>query len=225
MCIRDSDPVTIPGPWLVERKVKVQKELAVIVSRNNKGETAVFPPVESSFHGELHLVDYLISPAEIPSALVEKAGQLALQAAHALSITGLLAVEFFLDENNELFVNEMAPRPHNSGHASIEANDCSQFMLWLFAITGLPPASTDSLMPAVMINLIGCEGHEGQSMLKGMDEIVGTKGAYLHWYGKKTTKPGRKMGHVTVLRENLQDAVIQAMRLRSLIKVLSVNNI
>jgi 5-(carboxyamino)imidazole ribonucleotide synthase len=170
-------------------------------------------------------VDYLISPAEIPSALVEKAGQLALQAAHALSISGLLAVEFFLDENNELFVNEMAPRPHNSGHASIEANDCSQFMLWLFAITGLPPASTDSLMPAVMINLIGCEGHEGQSMLKGMDEIVGTKGAYLHWYGKKTTKPGRKMGHVTVLRENLQDAVIQAMRLRSLIKVLSVNNI
>ncbi|MFN4853227.1 MAG: 5-(carboxyamino)imidazole ribonucleotide synthase [Bacteroidota bacterium] len=220
-----ADPVSIPGPWLVERKVKVQKELAVIVSRNSKGETAVFPPVESSFHGELHLVDYLISPAEIPLALAEKAAQLALQAAQALAITGLLAVEFFLDENNALYVNEMAPRPHNSGHASIEANACSQFMLWLFAITGLPPASTISRMPAVMINLIGCEGHEGEAMLIGMDEIVAANGAYLHWYGKKITKPGRKMGHVTVLRENMQDAVFQAMRLRSLIKVMCVNNI
>lgn len=219
------DPVSIPGPWLIERKVKVQKELAVIVSRNSKGQTAVFPPVESSFHGELHLVDYLISPAEISADLAEKARQLAIEAAHALAITGLLAVEFFLDENNDLYVNEMAPRPHNSGHASIEANTCSQFMLWLFAITGLPPANTDSLMPAVMINLIGSEGHEGQAMINGMDEIVSTKGAYLHWYGKKITKPGRKMGHVTVLKENMQEAVYQAMRLRDLVKVMSVKKI
>lgn len=219
------DPVSIPGPWLIERKVKVQKELAVIVSRNSKGQTAVFPPVESSFHGELHLVDYLISPAEISANLAEKARQLAIEAAHALAITGLLAVELFLDENNDLYVNEMAPRPHNSGHASIEANTCSQFMLWLFSITGLPPANTDSLMPAVMINLIGSEGHEGQAMINGMDEIVSTKGAYLHWYGKKITKPGRKMGHVTVLRENMQEAVYQAMRLRDLVKVMSVKKI
>ncbi len=217
-----ADPLSIPGPWL---KVKVQKELAVIVSRNSKGQTAVFPPVESSFHGELHLVDYLISPAEISADLAEKASQLAIQAAHALPITGLLAVEFFLDENNDLYVNEMAPRPHNSGHASIEANTCSQFMLWLFSITGLPPANTDSLMPAVMINLIGSEGHEGQAMIGGMEEIVSTKGAYLHWYGKKITKPGRKMGHVTVLRENIQEAVYQAMRLRDLVKVMSVKKL
>ncbi len=215
------DPVSIPGPWLIERKVKVQKELAVIVSRNSKGQTAVFPPVESSFHGELHLVDYLISPAEISANLAEKARQLAIEAAHALAITGLLAVELFLDENNDLYVNEMAPRPHNSGHASIEANTCSQFMLWLFSITGLPPANTDSLMPAVMINLIGSEGHEGQAMINGMDEIVSTKGAYLHWYGKKITKPGRKMGHVTVIDSDIQRAFQTARFVKQTLKVIA----
>ena len=191
------------APSLLEKKIDFVKELAVMVARNPQGEIRCFPPVEMVFDPQLNLVDYLLAPAQISEAQAQEAIALAKKVAQAFPIVGLLAVEMFLTPEGELLVNEVAPRPHNSGHHSIEGNDTSQFEQHLRAITGLPLGHTDSKGYAAMVNLLGAEGCQGPARYEGLEVLLQLKGAYVHLYGKKTTKPGRKMGHVTLIDENL----------------------
>jgi 5-(carboxyamino)imidazole ribonucleotide synthase len=216
------EEILVPGPWLLEAALDISKEISVIVSRNSKGQMACFPAVESHFHPTLHLVDYLVSPAGITEALQACAVRLAEQIAAALPLCGILAVEMFVHSSGELFVNELAPRPHNSGHASIEANYTSQFMQWLFAITGLPPGDPSCVMPAVMVNLLGAPEHRGEALLEGAEALQAMPGCYLHWYGKTETRPGRKMGHITVMQAEKDEAVKQALKLKDLLRVISL---
>ncbi len=191
------------APSLLEKKIDFVKELAVMVARNPQGEIRCFPPVEMVFDPQLNLVDYLLAPAQIGEAKAQEAIALAEKVIQAFPIVGLLAVEMFLTPEGELLVNEVAPRPHNSGHHSIEGNYTSQFEQHLRAITSLPLGCTDSKGYAAMVNLLGAEGHQGPARYEGLEPLLKLKGAYVHLYGKKTTKPGRKMGHVTLIDEDL----------------------
>lgn len=188
----------LSGPSLLEKKVDYDKEISVIVARNTSGETAVYPVVELVFHPGQNLLDYLASPAAVSESVTEKAKNIALDIINKLDMTGILAVEMFVTPDEEVLVNEIAPRPHNSGHQTIEANITSQYEQHLRAIMGWPLGVTDSLHPAIMINLLGEPGFEGEAMYEGLDEILKIRGVYLHLYGKMQTRPYRKMGHVTI---------------------------
>lgn len=192
------------APGVLERLIDIDKELSVIVARNPSGAMAAFPPVEMVFKPEQNLVDYLMAPARISSAISEKAVALARQVTEKLEIVGLLAVEMFLDRAGNLLVNELAPRPHNSGHHTIEANQTSQFEQHLRAILNLPLGSTALVSPAAMVNLLGAPGHIGPALYKGLEAVIGTPGVHVHLYGKRLTKPHRKMGHVTILDKNAE---------------------
>jgi 5-(carboxyamino)imidazole ribonucleotide synthase len=191
------------APSLLEKKIDFVKELAVIVARNPQGEVRCFPPVEMVFDPKLNLVDYLLAPAQIDEATAQAATALAEKVIQAFQMVGLLAVEMFLTAQGELLVNEVAPRTHNSGHHSIEGNYTSQFEQHLRAIAALPLGCTDSKGYAAMVNLLGAEGHQGPARYEGLEALLGIKGAYIHLYGKKITKPGRKMGHITLIDEEL----------------------
>lgn len=189
-------------PSVLEKLVRVDKELSVIVARNSSGKMSSFPPAELVFDPQANLVDYLICPAEIPMEVRYKAENIARQLAESLNLVGLLAVEFFLAKNGELLVNEIAPRPHNSGHHTIEGCMTSQFSQHIRAILNLPFGSTKPVMPSGMFNLLGSKGEEGAARLYGSDVLFKTENVFLHYYGKAVTKPFRKMGHVTVLNED-----------------------
>lgn len=186
------------APSVVERLVEFEKELAVIVARNPAGEVTVYPSIEMIFHPGANLVDYLLSPARVTAAVEKRAEGLALDVARALDIVGLAAVEMFVTASGDVLVNEIAPRPHNSGHHTIEGNVTSQFEQHLRAILGLPLGSTAATSPAVMVNLLGEEGHSGPVRYEGIERILAIEGVSLHLYGKRQTKPFRKMGHVTI---------------------------
>ena len=185
-------------PSVLEKLVPFEKELSVIVAKNPSGEIVTFPVVELSFHPEHNLVEFLFSPALISQEIEEKAQALAKDVINKLNMTGLLAVEMFLTKEGEVLVNEVAPRTHNSGHHTIEANVTSQFEQHLRAILDLPLGSTDILRPAAMVNLLGEDGFTGNAKYVGMEEIMAMDDVHIHLYGKKITKPFRKMGHVTV---------------------------
>jgi 5-(carboxyamino)imidazole ribonucleotide synthase len=204
---------------LLEKFIPFEKELAVIVSRNESGELAVFPPVECEFHPEANLVEFLFSPATISDQIAEKAAQLALRVIEELQMVGLLAVEMFLTADGELLVNEIAPRPHNSGHHTIEGNMSSQFAQHLRAILNLPPADTSQRCPAAMVNLLGEEGYSGEAIYEGLEDILRLPGVYLHLYGKKFTKPYRKMGHITVLDKDITQLKAKARSIKNQLKV------
>ena len=187
------------APSLLEDLVKIQKELAVIVARNEKGEISVFPSVEMVFHPTANLVEYLLCPAEIPQHIENEAKRIAIEVVEKMKYVGLLAVEMFWDENDKVLVNELAPRPHNSGHHSIRSCQTSQYEQHLRAILNLPLGSTEVLIPAAMLNLLGEDGFSGAVKYEGIEEGLGITGVYPHFYGKTTTKPFRKMGHVTIL--------------------------
>ncbi len=208
-------------PSVLEKKIACKKELAVIVARNIFDEIAVYPAVETVFHPEHHLVDYLISPAAITENIAKQAEEIGIHLAKTLNLVGIMAVEFFLDQNENLYINEIAPRPHNSGHQSMEANDCSQFEMLLRAISGLPLGSTKILSPSVMINVLGEQGFTGTAVYQGLDEVLKQEGVYLHLYGKLITKPYRKMGHITVTDSSLIKAIEKAMAVKSLLKVIA----
>ncbi|MDT4853169.1 N5-carboxyaminoimidazole ribonucleotide synthase [compost metagenome] len=209
------------SPSLIEELIDFDKEIAVIVSRNANGDMNTFLVVEMEFNAEANLVEFLISPSTYPETILEKAEKIALNIANALNITGILAVEMFVTKNGDILVNELAPRPHNSGHHTIEGNYVSQFEQHLRAIFNLPLGDTRPLMNAVMINLLGEKGHEGIAKYDGLEKIMAIEGVYVHLYGKKYTKPFRKMGHVTVVDPNREKAIEKARYVQKTLKVRS----
>lgn len=206
-------------PSLIETMIDFEKELAVIVSRNEKGETKTFPCVEMEFNPEANLVEFLISPSNLEFDILQRADQLAVKIAEDLKIVGILAVELFLCKDGQILVNEIAPRPHNSGHQSIEGNYTSQYEQLLRAIFNLPLGDTRSISNAVMINLLGEKGYEGSAEYEGLNQALALEGVYLHLYGKKITKPFRKMGHVIILDDDREKAIEKARYIQNIIKV------
>ncbi|MEJ5995876.1 5-(carboxyamino)imidazole ribonucleotide synthase [Pedobacter sp. Du54] len=206
---------------LIEELIDFDKEIAVIVSRNANGDMKTFPMVEMEFNAEANLVEFLISPSTYPDELQHKAEKIAFNIASALNITGILAVEMFVTKDGEILVNELAPRPHNSGHQTIEGNYVSQFEQHLRAIFNLPLGDTRSINNAVMINLLGEKGHDGLAKYDGLEKILAIDGVYVHLYGKKYTKPFRKMGHVTIVDQNREKAIEKARYIQKTLRVVS----
>jgi 5-(carboxyamino)imidazole ribonucleotide synthase len=211
----------LKGPCLLEKAVDYQLEISVIVARNAAGETACHPAVEMVVHPEKNLLDFLASPARIPGEAAEKARRIAMDVAERINIVGILAVEMFLTKDGDVLVNEIAPRPHNSGHQTIEANITSQYEQLLRAILGLPLGSTDSIYPSVMINLLGEPGYDGPARYAGLEDALRIPGVYVHLYGKKFTRPFRKMGHVTVTGKDWDTVLEKANEVRRYLKVIA----
>jgi 5-(carboxyamino)imidazole ribonucleotide synthase len=208
-------------PSLVERLVDFEKEIAVIVARNEDGETKAFPMVEMEFNPEVNLVEFLIAPSTLPFEIHEEAERIAKRVAECLNIVGLLAVEMFLDKNGKILVNELAPRPHNSGHQTIEGNVVSQFEQHLRAIFNQPLGDTACLNHAIMINVLGEPGYEGPAVYQGIEKVLECAGVYIHLYGKALTKPFRKMGHVTIVDADREKAIEKARFVQKTLKVIS----
>jgi 5-(carboxyamino)imidazole ribonucleotide synthase len=195
---------------ILEKFVDFEKELAVIVARNENGDIKCFPVVEMVFHPTANLVEYQFSPANIQPSIAQQAEEIAIKTAEAFGIVGLLAVEMFLDKAGKIWVNEVAPRPHNSGHQTQKANAVSQFDQHWRAILNLPLGDTTPHSLSAMVNILGADGHTGIAQVEGLDKILGLEHAYPFFYGKKITKPFRKMGHVSILAddfENLKEKV------------------
>lgn len=209
------------APSVLEKMIDIRKEIAQIVAINEKGETVLYPPVDMVFNQELNLLDYQLSPADIPEKTTWKIEAIAISLVKHLQSPGIFAVEFFVDSKGEVFVNETAPRVHNSGHHSIEANFSSQFdMLWRIML-GYPLGNPDHIMPAAIVNVLGAEGHDGPAEYEGLQEILAMDNVFVHLYGKQSTKPGRKMGHITILSPEKQELVHKANQIRRTIKVVS----
>ena len=206
-------------PGLLEKLVDFDKELSVVVARNENGEMDCFPVVELSYHPEQNLVEFLFAPAEISKESEEKAYDLAKSVIEKLDMVGLLAVEMFLTREGDVLVNEVAPRTHNSGHHTIEANRTSQFEQHLRAVLNMPLGSTELVTPAAMVNLLGEDGFTGNARYEGMEECMAVKGVYVHLYGKKLTKPFRKMGHVTITDESVDQLKTKARKVKETLKV------
>lgn len=209
------------APSVLERQVKVKKEIAQIVAVSQEGKQALYPPVEMVFNRNLNLLDYQLCPADIPREVLWKIEAISLSLVRSFKSPGLFAVELFVNENNDVFVNETAPRVHNSGHHTIEAHYCSQFdMLWRI-ILNYPLGNTKAILPSVMVNIIGAEGHSGLARYEGLEEVLQIDNAFLHLYGKLQTKPGRKMGHVTILSAEKQDLIHKANRIKQALTVIA----
>jgi 5-(carboxyamino)imidazole ribonucleotide synthase len=216
----DLDTKLLPGPCLAEDLVPIEKELAVIVARNS-WEDRCFPTVEMSFDPEANLVELLFCPANIPPEIDQRAQEVARQVATSFGVRGLLAVELFLTQAGEILVNEVAPRPHNSGHHTIESCVTSQFQQHLRGVLDLPLGDTSLLRPAVMLNLLGAPGQTGPAHYEGLKQLLATPGVYPHVYGKEQTKPARKMGHITVLGDTVEAALEKARRVKEQVHVLA----
>ncbi len=221
--IRDaSDLENLPDvECIAEDMVPFKNELAVIVVRNPSGEIKTYPVVEMEFHPEANQVEYVICPARIDEKVALKARTLALQVSEAFSHVGLLAVEMFQTENDDILINEVAPRPHNSGHYSIEASYTSQFENHLRAILDLPLGATDSKINGIMVNLVGEEGFSGDVVYENIEKILAIDGVTPHIYGKRETRPFRKMGHVTIVNSNMEEARKVAEEVKKTIRVIS----
>jgi 5-(carboxyamino)imidazole ribonucleotide synthase len=206
---------------ILEELVPFKMELAVIVARNKKGDLSTYPVVEMEFHPEANQVEYVICPARIEDEVAEKARSVAIKVAESFEHIGLLAVEMFLTENNEILVNEVAPRTHNSGHYSIEAAYTSQFEQHIRSILNLPLGNTESKVAGIMVNLVGEEGYSGDVVYENIEEIMNKDGVTPHIYGKKQTRPFRKMGHVTVVNPSLVRAREIAEEVKKSIRVIS----
>ncbi len=209
------------GECISEKLVPFKNELAVIVARNANGETKTYPVVEMEFHPEANQVEYVICPARIEDTVAKKAREVALKVADAFDFVGLLAVEMFQTEDDNILVNEAAPRTHNSGHYSIEASYTNQFEQHLRSILNLPLGNTESKVAGIMVNLVGAEGYTGDVVYENIEEILKIDGVTPHIYGKKTTKPFRKMGHVTIVNEDINEARKVAQQVKETIKVIA----
>jgi len=208
------------APSIAEDLVPFEKELSVIVARNERGETAVYPTVECEFN-DANLVAYLFSPADIDQKIEEKATEIAIDVINKLEMVGILAVELFLTKDGSILVNEVAPRTHNSGHHTIECNVTSQFEQHMRAVLNMPLGSTELIRFGVMLNLIGSEGYSGDVVYEGMDTILMSPGVHPHIYGKATTKPNRKMGHITVSAASMQEAKRIAEKIKNSVRVIA----
>jgi 5-(carboxyamino)imidazole ribonucleotide synthase len=209
------------APSVLEQFVDFEKELSVIVARNEKGDVTSFPVVEQEFNTEANLIEFLLSPANVSEEVEEKARLVAEKIINKLEMVGLLAVELFLTKEGEILVNEIAPRPHNSGHQTIEGNITSQYEQHLRSILNLPLGSTDIVEASVMLNLLGEKGYTGKVYYKGLEEVLKMKGVKPHIYGKAITKPFRKMGHVTIVNKSLSKAKEIAEEVKNVLKVIS----
>jgi 5-(carboxyamino)imidazole ribonucleotide synthase len=217
------DLVNLPEvECIAEQMVPFKNELAVIVVRSVSGEVKTYPVVEMEFHPEANQVEYVICPARIDEKVAQKATEIALKVSEAFNHVGLLAVEMFQTEDDEILVNEVAPRPHNSGHYSIEASYTSQFENHLRAILNLPLGTTDSKVAGIMVNLVGEEGFSGQVIYENIEKIMAIDGVTPHIYGKRETRPFRKMGHVTIVNEDMVEARKIAEEVKNSIRVISV---
>jgi 5-(carboxyamino)imidazole ribonucleotide synthase len=208
-------------PSLIEKWIDFEKEIGVIVARNENGEVSTFPLVEMEFNPEANLVEFLISPSTLPFEIHQQAEQIAKKIAESLKIVGLLAVEMFLDKHGKILVNELAPRPHNSGHQTIEGNMVSQFEQHLRAIFNQPLGDTACLNNAIMVNVLGETGYEGPAIYQGIEKVMKVPGVYIHLYGKALTKPFRKMGHVTIVDVDREKAIEKARFVQKTLKVIS----
>lgn len=209
------------SPGLLEKLIDFEKEISVIVARNERGDVKTFAPVEMVFHPVQNLVEYLFAPATITSAISKEADDIARKIITELNMVGLLAVEMFVTKDGKVLVNEIAPRPHNSGHQTIEANVTSQYEQHLRAILNLPLGDTSLLLPSAMVNLLGEPGFEGLAKYQGFDEVIALPGVHVHLYGKKITKPYRKMGHVTIVDEDVVRLKKKANFVKETLKVIA----
>jgi 5-(carboxyamino)imidazole ribonucleotide synthase len=209
------------APGLLEKLIDYQKEISVIVARNEQGEITTYPAVEMVFHPEQNLVEYLFSPAQLPGNILKAADDVAKKVIQHLNMVGLLAVEMFVTREDEILVNEIAPRPHNSGHQTIEANATSQYEQHLRAIIGLPLGDTSVLTPSAMVNLLGEPGFSGPARYQGFEEVMKVPGVHVHLYGKKVTKPFRKMGHVTIIDQDIESLKEKANFVKQTLKVIA----
>ena len=209
------------APSVIEEKIDFQKELSVLVARNEKGEIKTFPLVECEFNPEVNLVEFLFSPAEVSPEIELKAKEIASQLIEKLNMVGLLAVELFLTKSNELLVNEIAPRPHNSGHHTIECCTTSQFSQHLRAILNLPLGDTSLIQAGAMINLVGEKEFNGPVIYDGLENLLSIPGVFPHLYGKEISKPFRKMGHITITGKNIDELRAKRDKIKGLIRVIS----
>ena len=209
------------APSVIEEKIDFQKELSVLVARNEKGEIKTFPLVECEFNPEANLVEFLFSPAEVSPEIELKAKEIASQLIEKLNMVGLLAVELFLTKSNELLVNEIAPRPHNSGHHTIECCTTSQFSQHLRAILNLPLGDTSLIQAGAMINLVGEKEFNGPVIYDGLENLLSIPGVFPHLYGKEISKPFRKMGHITITGKNIDELKAKRDKIKGLIRVIS----
>lgn len=201
------------SPSILEKKIEVVKEIAIIIGVNESGETAIYPPVEMVFDKSLHLLLYQICPADIKEKILWKAEAIALNTVKKLNSPGIFAIEMFVDVNENVLVNEMAPRVHNSGHHTIEGNYSSQFdMLWRILLN-YPLGNTEIILPSALVNLIGAPNFQGPAKYVGLENVLTIDNVFVHLYGKTTTKPGRKMGHVTILSQDKQDLLYKANKI------------
>jgi 5-(carboxyamino)imidazole ribonucleotide synthase len=209
------------APGLLEKLIPFEKEIAVIVARNEQGEIKSFPAVEMVFHPVQNLVEYLFAPTELSLKILNEADDVAKTIIKKLNMIGLLAVEMFVTEAGEILVNEIAPRPHNSGHQTIEANVTSQYEQHLRAILNLPLGDTSLTTPSAMVNLLGEPAFEGLAKYQGMEEVLKLSGVHIHLYGKRFTKPFRKMGHVTIVDSNVESLKKKANFVKQTLKVIA----
>jgi 5-(carboxyamino)imidazole ribonucleotide synthase len=209
-------------PSVLEKKVDIHKEISQIVAMNATGQTALYPPTEMIFNQMLNQLDYQLSPAEIPQQTTWRVEAIALKVVKDLKTPGIFAVEIFIDKNGDVLVNETAPRVHNSGHHTIEANFSSQFdMLWRIMLD-YPLGNPKHIVHAAIVNLVGSEGHSGEARYEGIDEVLKMENVFLHIYGKKETRPGRKMGHATILSPEKSDLVYKAKAIKQKMRITSL---
>ena len=213
----------LPVPSVIEDLVAIEKEIAVIVCRNRNGEVAIYDPVEMVFDPQANLLDYHLAPANLSNDSVKEVFELAMKMANTLSLEGILAIELFLDQNDQIIVNEMAPRPHNSGHHTIESCFTSQYENMLRAILNQSLGRPEILCPSILINLLGSAGYSGDTVYTGLEEILNVRGSNLHLYGKSQTKPFRKMGHVTLLHDKNYVPLESKDLIKSVFKTKPVN--
>lgn len=209
----------LPVPSLIEEFVDADKEIAVLVARSTRGEVVTYPAVEMCFRAGENVLDLLLAPADIPAQAQKRAEEIAVRTVQALEGVGIFGVEMFVRRDGEVLVNEIAPRTHNSGHHTIEANITDQFEQHLRAILGLPLGSTEALSPAAMVNLLGAPNEQGRPVLRGLEEVLAIPGVCLHLYGKAVTAPFRKMGHITILDHDIASARAKASQVRDTIEI------
>lgn len=209
------------APSLLEKLIDFEKEIAIIVAKNESGEVTSYPPVEMVFHPEKNLVEYLFAPANVSQKIVADADRIAKKVIESLGLVGILAVEMFVTKEGKVLVNEIAPRPHNSGHQTIEANETSQYEQHLRAILNQPLGATSMRSPSAMVNLLGEDGYTGDARYQGMEEVLKLEGVHVHLYGKKMTKPFRKMGHVTIVDKDMESLNKKATFVKDKLKVIA----